>query len=285
MLDELSFLISPPWWRQAVGSALVFAPACLLPATCLSAANIVLLVGLDHLTSHLSVLTPEALGSAVLIALGCAVAGLVLSLIALGSWLTRLTAWARACLRYSQPPSQAQIDQALADIAAKKGYLAKLWLIASVFLLLPVAPLAILIALHILSTPQLFGREIIVLSLPHWLSMAVSAGAALITVVVVAYSLVLIVHSSVASSEAGEAAWQALKLFFRRWLVWLAVTVIVIALNVVVSDPLLLFGVSPFSQQSSGNLAAGIAGQIWLGLSSLVLWPLSVMPFCNLFKK
>jgi hypothetical protein len=283
--SSIAFLASWQWWRCAIRAALVFAPSCLPPAFGLSCANVSMLLGMHVIYAAINQPQPEIdqLGKAAAIGLACSAAGLVLICWAVTVWLFRLTAFARAWLTADRPGKQ-DVRDSIAETRKRTGYLAKLWLVASFYLLMPVLLLCVLMGLKIVTSPEYVGHSAFQLKLPLWADYAASAGLAALVFFATAYSLLAIVVSSVSSMPARQAAQEALLLFCRTWAATLVVTLVMFLINCVIATPQALLSVTRFVNVPRTPLAVDIGLQVWLALTSSVLWPLSVAPYCELLR-
>ncbi len=283
--SSLAFLISIAWWQKALRIAVAFAPNCMLPALSLSLANVVILVGMHIVYGAIRQpqIDVDDLVRAAFIGVAGAVAGLVLSCWALGFWLLRLTAFSRAWFSDSEVDKK-QFSESIAETRRRAGYLAKLWLVASIFLLVPVVPLCVAISLNVLGSPDYIGARALSVALPGWVPAASTAALVMLTVVATSYSLVTLVVSSISALPPQHAAIEALKLSAQHWLSVLVITIVMLLINCLITTPQALLSATTLAEVKGTPLFVGIGLQLWMALTSAVLWPLSIIPFCELLR-
>jgi hypothetical protein len=131
----------------------------------LAMSNIIAIVTLNYFDKELQIMQGgeviyglDKLSQLALLLLAGLVSGLIIGLWALYKWLFLLTAFARVLLEKGPNYSQSDLDSALNDIKEQKGYLSQVWLFASAFLVIPVVPLAVTIALDLsVASPTIFS--------------------------------------------------------------------------------------------------------------------------------
>lgn len=283
--QSLTFLTSVEFWRNSLAAAQNFWRRCIWAALGLALSNIIAIGTLNYFDHQLQQLqnTEVVYGLDKLIQIAGVVlvgliAGLIIGFWALYKWLFLLTAFARVLQVSGWSYSDSDVDAALNEIKAKRGYLAQVWLFASAFLLLPVVPLSVAIALgFVIRKPQYMQS----VQLPEWASPAAIGIGAITAVISFAYSLVTIVWSSKFETSAAKTAWNALRECFSNCLPITVITVVVLFLNLVISAPYMLLFFTGWQQMIESNIFLGVITQIWFGASSAVLWPLSVAPYCR----
>jgi hypothetical protein len=296
------------WWRRAWAASWRFAPHCIPCAALLTAANVIVAIGGDYAISRMK--QPQAavitdLGPILILYLSILIGLmviLVLSMVALAQWLLKLTMFARLFCEAEQAhenaggdaaPSAYHLDSdavANADQAIRKRwvYVMKVWLVASLLLLPPAVPLMVLVMLHSMIAGPM-PLDIKVLGWPSWLtspSVAFSAFAvgAVLTVICTAYSFVTIVFSAVSEMPAPRTAVVAMKESIKHWLPLCIITAIILLANIVITAPQMIAYLTPLAAFAKQSVVEACA-QVWLGISSLVLWPLSVAPFCRITRE
>lgn len=286
---DISFLASKAWWQSSFATAWAFAPFCVKPAAVLAIAHILLLCVL-HLLSRPSLLTAympadmtaEALRTLLLIAVGsiCAlVIGLAMSLWALTAWANTLTAFARACLTQRDQPDAAAFRQALTWAKGQSGYVTKVWLYGSIFIVMPLFPAAFLLAFKLVFSSEWIQLGVPRLDLPQWLYLAVSFAASNVSF---SYLFALLIYSAISPLTPFGTAWKALQEGLRAALRLGSVTAVVMVVNYGVSAPHALLIATPIPDMVLQNLLLASMAQIWLSISSCFLWPWSVLPYCRL---
>ena len=279
------FLSSLKWWERAVRLALAYAPNCILPALALSGANIVMLLGMHLILTAVnqSQVNLDDVIRAGCIGIGSLLVGLLLTCWSVGVWLFRFTAFAEALLT-SAAPDRMLFAQSIAKTRKRAKYLAGFWFFVSLILLVPFAPLCAFVALKIIASPDYIGAGLLPVSLPEWVTYVTTAAIVVLTAVITAYSLVALVVSSVSALPPRDAAVEALRLSARFWVPLSVITAIVLLVNFLISSPQALFGFASVAQINRTQLIVDIGLQVWLGLTSAVIWPFSIVPFCELLR-
>ncbi len=287
----LSFLSSFDWWSLSARSALRFAPICLPCGLGLAFANIIVVwvyyffeQQMKSLQAHPEQLIERLAFLALVLLIGVA-AGLVLSLWALTKWLFNLTAYARCLVNASSLPGKDEFSQSRTYVADRRGYLAKLWLVASLYLLVPVLPLSVLISLKVVTGPEFMIQGKPIINLPDWVHVASIVGAGFLSTISAAYTLSTVVFSAVSQAPPWATATESLRQCCIHWRSVLVMTVSVVVLNVLISSPQVIFILTPLFAIIQSNLALNVGCQLWLGIMSLWLWPLSLAPFCELVRR
>jgi hypothetical protein len=286
---DLLFLSSKLWWQESLRTAWTFAPFCIKPAAVLAVAHI-LLLAVVHLLSRPSLLTAytpqdmtaESLKMLVLIGIGAIIAllaGLALSLWALTEWANSLTAVAHACLGRQGSPDEAAFRQSLNWVKRKRGYITKVWLYGAIFMLVPIFPGALLLAHKWVFSAEWIQLGVPQLPLPAWALFTVSFVTSDISF---AYLFALLVFSAMSTLTPFGTAWKALSQSLPAAPKLLLLTAVVMVVNYVMSAPHALLIGTPIPDMVLQNLLLSILAQIWLSITSCLLWPWSVLPYCRL---
>jgi len=280
---SLIFLRNPNWWKQSFTISVKFFRQFIFPALGLALANIVMLFGAFWMSQSLNHenVTLEMLTQAAIIAGVSALIGLVLSLWVLALWLMRLTAFCRLLLE-TPDGNAVEFRKCLDEISARRWWLSKLWLIGSVYLLLPVGALCALITIKtLIDSPYGFlGLEQV-----PWIHSVIILGIAVLCVGVTSYTLALMVVAASSKLSAGKAAQQSIELFWSNRPNLVVLSILVLLVNLIISAPQTVFGLNAGSINiTQDTLILQIVQQIWLGISSAVLWPWSLIPYCKLLR-
>lgn len=283
---NIRFLSDKLWWLSSFKSALAFAPLCWFPATLLASANVALLLGARYLYESLRAPEMPVQELMKIFAIGCGVtlASAGAMTWALGVWLVRLTAFARACMSVESTPESTQWREGLLHVRAQKFYLVKLWAIASAYLLGPFFLMCLLTVVKLLLSPGLFSLGSGPISLQPWYVYLTDASMLSLSAVTTSYSMIILVLSAHPSAAAGETAWSAVRLVTKSATPLLLLGLFVLAVNAVVSTPNVVWSGGALTEMLSQNIYVSIAWQVWFALSSSVLWPWSVMPYCQFLK-
>lgn len=274
------------WWRQSLRAAVAFAPSCFLPAGLLGAANVVTFLGTRQLYHGMQLQEVQleeltrVLGIGAISLLGA----FLLMTWSLSTWLIRLTAFARAFLKSSGAPDDAMLKTCLSEVRGKKGFLLKLWTIASLYLLVPLFPLSLLSVVKVMSSPEFAAGALGDSPLPPWSGALVVAGMIAATALGAGYSVVVLVLSAATLSRAGETAWSAVKLSLRHAITILLATCMVLAVNTLVTSPQTVVTGGSVEDLFRQNIYGYIAWQVWFSFSSSILLPWSIIPFCDLLR-
>lgn len=285
MQSDLSFLTSPSWWQQSIGSARSFARFCILPASLVAGGHILLLslslrwpgvVPQQNLQDSLTFLMAILIG--VLIA---SILGLALSLWGLTLWLRTLTAFAHASMTNTTAtvPDEATFRQSLAWVKTREGHISKVWVFGSAFVVLPLLPAVLLLSLKVLASPEFAKLGVQVPQLPQWAYLSTSFVSSLISF---AYLFTLLVFSVISEYAPGKTAILSLTRACQTAPSVLAVTALVLFVNCLIGTPHALLFWTPIPDMVLNNFLPMVCAQIWLAATSCILWPFSVLPYCRL---
>lgn len=291
-----NFLLDRTWWRDAFGSAWSFAPQCVFSATALTIGNLIVVIGSDQMQARMRVIQVhdgitqiEPVVQVLVIGLVMLCSSLALTLWSLSLWLAKLTIFARAMVVSPSMPDAEQYAEAAKVVRSKKLFFARVWLVASAYLIIPVFPLALLLALKTVSGPEftIAGTALVPLPAgltPSTLQITVAVVGGILSVVALAYSTTTLVLSSISEAGAGRTATAALTQCFKHAGTVLLLSFVVTILNVIVGAPSYVLTASEMLHLPDASLVLACVGQVWLGVSSVVMWPLSVAPFCELMR-
>jgi hypothetical protein len=295
---SLGYLIDRQWWRQALASAVNYAPNCLVCGLGLALLNIAIIVGNAAMEQHLRALTQGSINEVNLVQLLVVLVGALFALLALLGlsfwflwiWYLRLTAFAHAWLVSDQAPTREQCQASISAIDKRKKFLTLVSLFASIYLLAPVIPLVVLIAIKLVSGPEFVVGDVRLVTLPDWMNsqayyIASAAVSIFLSLVAGGYTACFTVFSAVSGMSPFQTATTALKECLRQPARVLAITALVLFANIAISAPYMLLSSSEnVTSMIKGNVWLGVISQIWFGLTSLVLWPLAIAPFCQIVK-
>ena len=272
------------WWRRALAASLLCAPGCILPAFCLGAANVVMLVGMRQLYQLLNLqeitIQQFTQGSAQ----GCwsILAAFLLMSFGLAAWLMRLTAFARAWLARGDDFQKARLSSSFAEVKEKKWYFCKLWSIASLYLLVPLFPFSLLSTIKVISSPGYALGGAPDISISGGSLVAVNVVLLLIAALMVSYSLVVLVFSAGRLASPGQTAWSAVKEMLKRPLPVLLAGVLVMVVDGLVCAPQSVLSSGSVEEMVKLNIFEVAAWQLWFIVSSSIVWPWSIIVFCDL---
>ncbi len=276
-------IASGHFWLAAFKQAAQIFPFCLPAGIALALANITLIFGLSFMRSALTRAQVSILGqdllTAVLVGLACAVVGLLLTIWAVWRWVILLTAYA-SFLQESSPESRQPYRACLEGVRKRAGYLARFWLVASLYMSLPAMLLAAGLVMQVLLNSQTDSAAEIAFPLAKSKSIALLCAVAS-TILLTGYGLVALVVSGSATCRAAQACYLATELIARQPLRILVLSVLVLALNALLVTPwatvtLVAGQTEPLSPYLEMLL------QLWMALSSCLVWPVCVAVFCRL---
>lgn len=295
----MSFVTDAAWWRASLECCKRFAPRCYLPAGIFTAANIGLLIAYNVVFSHLDALKdtqkPTVIDSAdsgILQLLGMLIAALLGAMGALSAlmvslvmWMQRLHIFARAYGRMGTAAAAADFDEATAFLKGHQKFSLVFWLVATGYLLVPSLFVTAFIGAKILMRPEFaamfdpppgFTR-------PQF-SMFCDASSSIFLFVILAYTFVGFVFGSLANTNPVRLATDVVMEMLRHPIAPFALTLLVCVVNGLLVLP---FSAAVFlfpSAQLESNWLYILVSQVWLGVTSTIVWPLSLAPFCKITR-
>jgi hypothetical protein len=284
------------WWLLAWSATRNFWRHCLPCSLALVAANLIVIFvtagfeqtlrGLQNSSTFSDLTNLMAIG---IVALVATVISLGLCFWALTDWMIKLTAFASLLAGSQTAPSSEEFGEAVRQFVKRKWYLIRVWCMASVYLLVPGVPLSFFIGMR-----AVFGdaKRLITIEpsiVPAWLTdvrttIAIGAAMFIFTLVTLVYSYVTIVFSAISDLPAARTANVAFRESMKNALPLIVITAIILLANVAVTAPQMVLRLTPLGPLCQTPLAEACA-QIWLGITSLFVWPLSVAPFCRLIQR
>ncbi|MBX9569764.1 MAG: hypothetical protein K2X77_12780 [Candidatus Obscuribacterales bacterium] len=282
---DLSFLLSGKWWsstlklvfsvmRHFVVVAFLFGWSNAFTAYAdYSLTN----SGLDFTVVDLPALTNLGMKLAI-----STVVALVLGLVSLSILLEKLTALARLYLLKRAP---SQFVATKKEVDARKGYIAGVWMVGVLYLLLPLIPASVCLAFKILSNSQLYVMGEPIIQIPETARIPMNVAEAMLFAISIAYCIVLTVVSSALCIKATKAAKIGALLMLNQAGRLMIATLLVAIINALLSAPLSIYlaYLAPLEQKK--DLPLIIVSQLWFGISSAFVWPLSMLVFAELLEK
>ncbi|MBX9725595.1 MAG: hypothetical protein K2X81_29630, partial [Candidatus Obscuribacterales bacterium] len=189
--SDLSFLVLPSWWVEAVKSVLPICQHLLLPALFFALSNssglyadFSMRAGIDLgaiESGQSNIQQALELGAKLL---GLSFLGLVTGFIAMSFWLLNLTAIAR----YVLLPTPISYGECLKWVKEQSKHLTGVWLIGTFYLLVPVVPLSVLLAFSMLGNfpITMFGEQLI--TVPKQALLFMNIGVAFFSLISMNYS-------------------------------------------------------------------------------------------------
>lgn len=295
-----SLMSDRQWWQHVWKASLRFAPRCLSCAATLVGANVLIILTSSLLSGQLGKLNMTDASSvtagADLLQLLCIcvatllalMVGLLLIAWALWKWVIKLTAFSRfLVLSGDQTMGSAEIDSgivsALKEMEQRRWYLMKVWWVASLLLLLPAMPLSLLVVIKVLAAEPALQSNLF--QIASWTGSPLykwgePIAAFVLTVITLQYTLMTITFSSVSDDPPGATAFAACRQSLRYALPLSVVTAVILVANTIITTPQILLSLNGGKSIADGT-AAQVCLQVWFGLCSLVVWPLSVAPLCR----
>ncbi len=287
-------LIDINWWRDAVKTAISFAPSCVAPAvfSALSGAvvNTALIVSMDRLRVNPVQLTDLLLSIAVLL-LGT-VLGLAFMVLGFGGWLVRLAAYSIALVEapslayvgaLSKGDRKAWLKAAIAAVEPKKIHIGAVLLWVTIYMLFPLFIVLASTAVKMITMPGVMGA--MALKLPAWIDIACAVAALPNFLFLLIYSFVTLVVAACSPLKAQHAAHLAFKLSWKYFWPLSTVSIFFAVLSIVVgapSDLMQIMAVDKVLGEYDPN--SKIMSHVWSSLIGILLFPLSFTPICDILR-
>lgn len=186
----------------------------------------------------------------------------------------------------TQADVKSQFKSSHAFILKRRKYLARFYAIVSLVALPPIFFWMILCAVKLYSSMGSMSPAMLRISLPLPLDIAVTSSLFLVGVYLVGLSCMSVVVSSISTAGANNAAWDCIKLSFKYFLPMSIISIIILILNVVIATPQFVLNPAAVFSTSfmSEPLLHSVGNQVWQGITSLVLFTISVSPYCALLS-
>jgi hypothetical protein len=287
-------LFSVDFWRRNFSYLLVFAPKCVIPAALTGTAMIIVLAGNFGFYAQLGhgTLTVNDLISSAAVCLFSTLIGLVLFVVGFGRWLFVLTTFCRYWLKLEEAtvsvsPDQTTLKQRLSEavdeVKARSNFLTQFWFQLFAVMLLPVLVAYLSAAVKLVSSRNLVGGPLF--TLPSAVETTLLPIIVLLGVFIVVVSFVSVPVAAWANGSPGQAVKLVLSLTKRKLPQFVLLSAVVVVINVLLGGPLTLVRWSAWAALvPNETLPMYIVQEVWQGLSSIVLLPLSLVPFCLLTK-
>lgn len=285
------------WWKNALTTSFLFAPRCIAPALIWSALGLISFGGLGYVTTVMAVSSnpglPELI-KALVILLVTSVVSITLLLWGISTWMMRLTAYCHSLLLLAPETLLSEsIDKnlikqtqetAFSDVRNHRAHIAKVWFLVTLYMSVPLALLLIIFMVEFLSRPELIGIKLF--TLEPALELGLVLVGSLLMIFVTLLSLLALAASAHFQVSASQIAGRVFKLSFSLFLPAVLVTVVILVLNIVVSSPDLLLELKHPEQilSTKWDPRRGLVEHIWQAVTSLMMWPLTTTPFCQLVR-
>ena len=286
--QELNWLVSAGWWAESWRYVSSVSKMMILPAFLLAISNVGSTVTMSYLNGGFLADTitanqmelQELLGIA-LVLLGGTIFSLLAGLASLSFWLLNLTAIARHLIS----GKTSTLNQCVKDIKAQSKHLGGVWLVSVLYLLLPVIPLSILIAVGIMANMDLPFMEQPIAPISKELSILININAAVILLLTIDFTLLVTVFST----NPGLSPWQvnsSAKDVLSKDLGKISLlNIALFAINICISAPFAVIFLLPQLSHLWKDLNFNIACQVWSSMSTVFSWPLSLLLFVEYLKR
>lgn len=273
-------------WKQTVA---IFIPYCFGAAILLTLASVIFTLG--NVCSFAQLNSPaldlgNLLGAALVLLISFG-AGIVILFFALARWMFVLLAFSRFWLSLpaSEVPDLKVLQrQAMLDIKNRHHFLTKFWLFVLLLLLVPILILCTAVGLKLASLSEIFGPQAIVL--PRSVDSVLMPLAICLSICLTVISLVAVPVAAMSEGGVMQAVKQTFVLSLKKFPQAALLAALILTLNTVIASPQLLTKYAAIESylMPSTNLQLALAEQIWQGLISTILFPLSLIPFCELLR-
>lgn len=284
---DLSHILSAKWWGSAFKLIVSLLRHFVLVAFLFGWSNAFTAYA-DYSLSHCNVdFASTEIDLPALTNLGAKLAfatvvALILGLLSLSMWLEKLTALARLALLERAPADYRDTKK---EVDLKKGYIAAVWMVSVIFLLVPLIPASVCMAFKILANSQLYAMGEPLIVIPEMARLPMNLAESLLFSISLTYCLVLAVISSALSIPAPKAAKAGARLMLDQAGRLMMATVFVVLLNALLSAPMSIYLAYLAPAEQKKDLLLIIVSQLWFGISSSFVWPLSMLIFVEMLKK
>jgi hypothetical protein len=292
-----SLFFNKNWLSNALYTAWLFAPKCIVPAVIGEVGSLFTTFGC------LSAMGPLASGGNVdfmvlvqsfFIMLLTFVGVLVCVVWSLGAWLMRLTTYCRAFTSFtatelSVPLSKerilTQLSAATKEVASRKMYLAKFYFFLTLLMVVPMVLCSVCFLVRLAFFNAASGQPPL---LPSYFGAAFVTTGTVLAMGLLTLSLVAVVVSAISQETAERASMQAASLTGKQFCELTLVSVLMLVLITIISSPDLL---TSFSQTefmkvhlSPKEVAVFVAKSVWQAAVSVLMLPLTMSPICELLR-
>ena len=293
----LGLLANGYWLKNTIKLSYIFAPKCIFPAIILTTGGLAMTAGQFFGLSqmHLELVQMANLLSALAILLTTFVVVLVCLVYGFTLWLVRLSTFTHAFneidMAAKHLPSRENLKSIFESshkfMLSRKTYLTKFYLFVSMVMIMPVIIWMTLFSLKLLSSMPSSDPMLAKFPLPWGASVGITIGLVIMGCYLIGLSMTSVVVSSISKAPASAAAWDCIKLSFTRFFPMVAIVIVIAILNTVIATPqILLHPLDQFSMvNTQESLPASLASELWEGITSVMLFTLTLAPFCELFRE
>lgn len=287
-------LIDLHWWRHSMATALSFAPFCIVPAifSALAGAtvNVSMLVGFDRLRVNPVGLTDLLLAMGVLL-MG-SILGLAFVILGFGSWLMKLSAYSIALIdapsigylgELAQGDRKNALKASIAAVEPKQIHIGGVLLWVTVYMLAPFLVVLICTCVKMVTMPAVMGA--MALTLPAWVDYACFVAVLPNFLFLVIFSFVSLVVAACVPIKAQKSAQLAFKLSWQFFWPLSVVCMFFVLFSFALgapSDLVQMLTLEKVMKEYDPN--SKIIAHVWASLISILLFPLSFTPICDILR-
>ena len=227
--------------------------------------------------------------AAALILLTSFAVGIVLLCMSFSRWIFVLLSFCRFWLNFQIETSlhsdrKALQQTVMQEIKDRKKVLAKFWFLILALLLFPLLIVYAAIGLKTAESTAIFGSQAI--RLPESVDLFLLPVAAVLGVCLTTVSLVAMPVAAMSNEGAWQTMKETLNFCAKNFPKAAGLAVVILFLNTLIASPHLLtkYAYLEAYLMPSGNLVQAVLIQVWQGLVSVILFPLSLIPFCELLR-
>jgi hypothetical protein len=282
--------INKRWLTLAKQHLFVFAPKCIRPAAYFTIGMLIVLS--STVLSYQQLKSDHLDLSKLLMSAGYLLFsmffGVPLMFIGIAKWLLTITAFCRFWMlndlcTIDKDVLKQRCDQDFNDVSKRKMYLAKFGLTSALLSAMPVLICFLFFVLKLATMSAVMSLKAI--ALPPGMSTALDVMIAVMFIGVLAFSLVAIPVAAVSELPPQRAAIWAALVAMRCFPQCALITIVVCFASVVISTPQALFELGSANMlMPPDNLGSVLLSQLWEGITSVVLVPASMVPFCELLR-
>lgn len=282
------------WWRDALTVVFEYAPSCIVPAvfSALSSAvvTIAVMAFYERLSHNPVDLSDLLLAMATLLMGG--LLGITFLVLGFGGWLVRLSALSITLVRAPSLAALAGLTKdargtafksARKEVEPKKIYIGSVLLWVSAYMLLPLILVMVCTMVKMLTMPSVMGA--MALRLPAWVDYASVIAVLPNFLFLLIFSFVSLVVAACSALKPQKTAHFAFKLSWRFFWPLSIASVFFAVLSFALgapSDLLQVLSVEKIVVQYDPG--AKVLSQVWSSALSLVLFPLSFVPICDILR-
>lgn len=282
------------WWHASIKVAFAFAPNCFKSAIYWTLAGVTV-----YLSSELGTIkvTSQPLQLSDLMLAGCAllcglVFGVTFLLLGFGGWLMCLSAYSKVLVEANSvfdianlPKEKAQeiFRAALNFVDSKRVHIGLVLLYSSLYMIIPFVVVIAIGIFKAASMPEIFQQS--ALKVGAWPDIISSVVGIPVVTAMTIYSFASLIVAATANLTPRGAANYALTLSWKLFLPLAIVTFVFVILNACAgapSDLKQMISIDTLVQKQ--NMMVKSISHLWQGLISVILFPLTLTPVCEILR-